>query len=77
VAIILLLLFVQALADQYLPTLLADIVDTTLINLLMRFYEINDETIKIDDIEIQDLKSHDLYSMFGMVLQDTWLLTVR
>lgn len=46
---------------------------TTLINLLMRFYEINGGSIKIDGVDITDLKRSDLHSMFGMVLQDTWL----
>lgn len=46
---------------------------TTLINLLMRFYEINGGSIKIDGVDITDMKRSDLHSMFGMVLQDTWL----
>ncbi len=46
---------------------------TTLINLLMRFYEINGGSIKIDGVDIRDMKREDLRSMFGMVLQDTWL----
>ncbi|MGN1385588.1 MAG: ABC transporter ATP-binding protein [Bacillus sp. (in: firmicutes)] len=46
---------------------------TTLINLLMRFYEINGGSIKIDGIDITNMKRSDLHSMFGMVLQDTWL----
>lgn len=46
---------------------------TTLVNLLMRFYEINDGAITIDGIDIRELKREDLRSMFGMVLQDTWL----
>ncbi len=46
---------------------------TTLINLLMRFYEINGGSIKIDDVDITEMKRSDLHSMFGMVLQDTWL----
>ena len=46
---------------------------TTLVNLLMRFYEINDGKITIDGVNIQDLNRGDLRSMFGMVLQDTWL----
>ena len=46
---------------------------TTLINLLMRFYEINGGSIKIDGVDITDMKRGDLHSMFGMVLQDTWL----
>ena len=52
---------------------------TTLINLLMRFYEINSGKITIDGIDIRDLKRGDLRGMFGMVLQDTWLFngTIR
>ncbi|MDI9218229.1 ABC transporter ATP-binding protein [Clostridium tertium] len=46
---------------------------TTLINLLMRFYEIKDGSIKIDGVDIRDMKREDLRSIFGMVLQDTWL----
>lgn len=46
---------------------------TTLINLLMRFYEVNKGNITIDGIPITDLTRHDLRSNFGMVLQDTWL----
>ena len=46
---------------------------TTLVNLLMRFYEINDGKITIDGIDIRDLKRENLRNIFGMVLQDTWL----
>ena len=46
---------------------------TTLINLLMRFYEINGGSIKIEGVDITNMKRSDLHSMFGMVLQDTWL----
>ena len=46
---------------------------TTLINLLMRFYEIKGGSIKIDGVDIRDMKREDLREMFGMVLQDTWL----
>ena len=46
---------------------------TTLINLLMRFYELKGGAIKIDGIDTRDMKREDLRSMFGMVLQDTWL----
>lgn len=46
---------------------------TTLINLLMRFYEIQGGSIKIDGIDTRDMKREDLRSLFGMVLQDTWL----
>jgi ATP-binding cassette subfamily B multidrug efflux pump len=52
---------------------------TTLVNLLMRFYEINSGKIIIDNIDIRDLRRTDLRAMFGMVLQDTWLFngTIR
>ena len=46
---------------------------TTLINLLMRFYELDGGRILIDGIDIRDLRRGDLRSQFGMVLQDTWL----
>lgn len=46
---------------------------TTLVNLLMRFYDINAGKITIDDTDIMDLTRQDLRSLFGMVLQDTWL----
>lgn len=52
---------------------------TTLVNLLMRFYDVNSGTISIDGVSIHDLKREDVHSLFGMVLQDTWLFegTVR
>ena len=46
---------------------------TTLINLLMRFYEINDGRITLDGIDTRNLARADLRRQFGMVLQDTWL----
>ncbi|SDG96742.1 ABC transporter ATP-binding protein [Desulfosporosinus hippei] len=46
---------------------------TTLVNLLMRFYEIKSGTIRVDGVDIRDLKRSELRRMFGMVLQDTWL----
>lgn len=46
---------------------------TTLVNLLMRFYEVDDGQITIDGIKTTDIKRGDLRNMFGMVLQDTWL----
>lgn len=46
---------------------------TTIVKLLMRYYEINGGEITIDDINIKDFTRNDLRSMFGMVLQDTWL----
>lgn len=52
---------------------------TTLVNLLMRFYELNGGRITIDGIDIKKMTRSDLRSMFGMVLQDTWLFngTIR
>ncbi len=52
---------------------------TTLVNLLMRFYEINSGKITIDGVDIREIKRSSLRSMFGMVLQDTWLFngTIR
>ena len=46
---------------------------TTIVKLLMRFYDINSGTIKIDGRDINDFNRGDLRSIFGMVLQDTWL----
>ena len=46
---------------------------TTLINLLMRFYEINSGAITVDGVNIQDMSRKELRDRFGMVLQDTWL----
>lgn len=46
---------------------------TTMIKLLMRFYDINQGEIEIDGYDIKDFTRNDLRSMFGMVLQDTWL----
>jgi ATP-binding cassette subfamily B protein len=46
---------------------------TTLVNLLMRFYEIQGGRITIDGIDIREIKRHNLRRLFGMVLQDTWL----
>ena len=52
---------------------------TTMVNLLMRFYEIADGCIKIDGVPSQDIRREDVHTLFGMVLQDTWLFegTVR
>lgn len=48
---------------------------TTLINLLMRFYDVNEGSIRIDGVDIRDMKRRDLRDIFGMVLQDTWLFS--
>ncbi len=52
---------------------------TTLVNLLMRFFEINGGDILVDGHSIKDMKREDVHAMFSMVLQDTWLFegTVR
>jgi len=52
---------------------------TTLVNLLMRFYEINSGDILIDGVSIKDMSREEVRSCFGMVLQDTWLFngTIR
>lgn len=46
---------------------------TTLVNLLMRFYEVDSGKITIDGVNIADLKRENVRKLFGMVLQDTWL----
>jgi len=46
---------------------------TTMVKLLMRFYDVDDGEILVDDHNIKDFTRHDLRQMFGMVLQDTWL----
>ena len=48
---------------------------TTLVNLLMRFYEVDSGSIAIDGADIRDMKRADVRSLFGMVLQDSWLFT--
>ncbi|WP_433157310.1 ABC transporter ATP-binding protein [Kribbella sp. CA-247076] len=52
---------------------------TTLVNLIMRFYELNGGRITLDGVDITELTRHDLRSRIGMVLQDTWLFggTIR
>lgn len=52
---------------------------TTLVNLLMRFYDVNSGVIKIDDVDISKMSREYLRSNFAMVLQDTWLFngTIR
>ena len=46
---------------------------TTIVNLLMRFYDVDKGSINIDGVDIRNLRRQDLRRMFGMVLQDTWL----
>ena len=52
---------------------------TTIVNLLMKFYEINKGRISIDGIDIKDMKRSEVHDAFSMVLQDTWLFegTIR
>ena len=52
---------------------------TTLVNLLMRFFEINSGSIKIDGIPTSEMTRESVHNLFSMVLQDTWLFegTVR
>lgn len=46
---------------------------TTLMNLLLRFYDVKGGSIRIDGVDIRDMKREDLRSLFSLVLQDTWL----
>lgn len=46
---------------------------TTMVNLLMRFYELNSGNIKIDGVKISDMTREEIHSLFAMVLQDTWV----
>ena len=48
---------------------------TTLVNLVLRFYELNGGRITLDGVDITELTRHDLRSRIGMVLQDTWLFS--
>lgn len=48
---------------------------TTLINLLLRFYDVKGGSISIDGVDIRDMKRGELRDIFGMVLQDTWLFS--
>lgn len=52
---------------------------TTMVNLLMKFYDINDGDILIDGVSIKELSRENIHSLFTMVLQDTWLFngTIR
>lgn len=52
---------------------------TTIVNLLMRFYEIDKGNIFIDDVSLQELKRENVHQLFSMVLQDTWIFegTIR
>lgn len=52
---------------------------TTIVNLLMRFYELNKGSIRLDGVPLADLTRENIHDLFGMVLQDTWLFegTIR
>ena len=52
---------------------------TTIVNLLMRFYELNSGDIKIDGVSIKDMRREDVHDLFDMILQNTWLFegTIR
>jgi ATP-binding cassette subfamily B protein len=52
---------------------------TTIVNLLMRFYDVTSGSIEIDGVDIRQMKRADVHRLFGMVLQDTWLFngTIR
>lgn len=52
---------------------------TTLVNLLMRFYDVDSGAVKVDGVDIRNISRENLHNIFGMVLQDTWLFkgTVR
>ncbi len=52
---------------------------TTLVNLLMRFFEVNSGSIMVDGVSLEEIKREDVHDMFAMVLQDTWLFegTIR
>lgn len=46
---------------------------TTIVNLLMRFYDVDSGSIKVDGVNVKDIRRKELRNIFGMVLQDTWL----
>ena len=48
---------------------------TTMVKLLMRFYDVNKGTIKVDGHDVKNFNRSELHEMFGMVLQDTWLFS--
>ena len=48
---------------------------TTVINLLMRFYDVNSGSISVEDVDIREMTRHSLRAGYGMVLQETWLRT--
>ncbi|MFS6557158.1 ATP-binding cassette domain-containing protein, partial [Parabacteroides distasonis] len=48
---------------------------TTMVKLLMRFYDVNSGSIRVDGHDLRDFNRSELREMFGMVLQDTWLFS--
>lgn len=48
---------------------------TTMVNLLMRFYDVDSGAIRVDAVDIRQMRREDLRALFGMVLQDTWLFS--
>lgn len=46
---------------------------TTIVNLLMRFYELDSGDITVDGVSVRDMKREDVHALFDMILQDTWL----
>jgi ATP-binding cassette subfamily B multidrug efflux pump len=48
---------------------------TTVVNLLMRFYDVTSGSIQLDGVDIRDMKRADVHRLFGMVLQDSWLFS--
>ena len=48
---------------------------TTMVNLLMRFYEVGEGDILVDGVSIRDMKREDVHNLFDMILQDTWLFS--
>ena len=70
---------IQGLSAQIKPGQMVAIVGptgagkTTLVNLLMRFYELDSGSILIDGVDIKDMKREEVRGYFGMVLQDSWI----
>ena len=48
---------------------------TTMVNLLMRFYDVDSGAIRVDGVDIRQMRREELRALFGMVLQDTWLFS--
>ena len=64
----------RCIRDRKLPLLVLPVPEkTTMVKLLMRFYDVNSGSIKLDGHDVRDFDRHQLRESFGMVLQDTWL----